>query len=234
VDETAAAFERVDQAIRQASAQAREPRGHLRVAAPLDLFSVFAAERLAVFLARHPAVSLELLLSDEQVDLVSDGVDLALRAGVTRDENLVVRPLGQSLMLVVASPDCVAAHGAPRTLADLTAYPCVASRGRNGRAQWVLHGPQGVATVDVQAHLTVNGMGALVSAARAGLGAALVPQSFAREAMAQGALMHLLPTYHADSAGIFAVYPSRRHPNAVLQAFIDFLLGESQRAASTA
>jgi DNA-binding transcriptional LysR family regulator len=217
---------------RQAGAQAEEPRGHLRVAAPADLMAAVSAQHLAHFLDLYPLISLEILLSDEQVDLYSSGIDLAFRAGPIRDEGLVARQLMKSPLIVVASPACVIAHGHPTVPDALAVYPCLASHSKGGRCVWSLTGPQGQTAVTVRARLTINGMGALVSTAREGLGAALVPERLVKQELASGALLRLLPEYGFDGGGIFIVYPSRRHPSAALRAFIDFAVQHADTVQS--
>lgn len=213
--------------LHQAGAQAEVPSGHIRVAAPVDFMSVFSAQRLAKFLDRYPLVSLEMVLSDDPVDFFSGCIDVAFRAGPIRDENLIARRLAFSKLVVVASPACIQAHGHPEDAAALERYPCLALRGRQGHAMWLLTGPGGDTVVKTKARLTINGMGALVGAATAGLGAALVPEQLVAELLADGTLVHLLPQFFHDGGGIYAVYPSRRHPPAALKVFMDFVLDEA-------
>lgn len=223
------ALEQLEQQLQDVSSQGKEPRGHLRVAAPSDFFSLVSACRIAEFLEQHPGISLEFLLSDEQVDLIDSSIDLAVRAGVIRDESLVARPLAESPLIVVASPTCIALHDSPRTLQALNAYPCLAVRGRHGRAVWQLTGPGGTVAVDVQARFTANGMGALVAAAKAGLGAALVPRALVKDSLADGTLVQLMTRYRGVSPEAFAVYPSRMYPSAALKAFVTFLVEEAKK-----
>jgi LysR family transcriptional regulator AphB len=229
VDSARVTLAQLEQQLRQIGSQAREPRGHLRVAAPSDFFALASAGRIAGFLERHPGISLEFLLSDEQVDLIDSGIDLAVRAGLIRDGSLVARPLAESRLIVVASPVCISRHGAPQTPQALGAYPCLAARGRNGRAVWQLAGPRGTVPVTVQARLTANGMGALIAAAKGGLGAALVPRALVESSLADGSLVRLMSRYHGHSTGVFAVYPSRLHPSAALRAFVAFLVDEAAK-----
>lgn len=225
------ALAQLEQQLQEVGSQAKEPRGHLRVTVPLDFFSLGLADRMAHFMEEHPGISLEFLLSDEQVDLIESGVDLAVRAGVVRDENLVARPLAESRLIVVASPGCIARHGAPRTPEGLAGYPCLASRGRNGHATWQLTGPRGTAPVAVRARLTANGMGALIAAAKAGLGAALVPRALVRASLEEGSLVQLMSRYYGFSPGVFAVYPSRLHRSVALKKLMEFLVEEAGKMA---
>jgi DNA-binding transcriptional LysR family regulator len=194
------ALAQLEQQLQDVGSQGKEPRGHLRVAVPTDFFSLRVAEPIARFLEQHPGISLEFLLSDDQVDLIDSGVDLAVRAGVIRDEHLVARQLAESRLIVVASPACVARHGDAQTLKALAAYPCLAARGRNGQAN-----------------------------AKAGLGAALVPRGLVRASLADGSLVQIMNRYHCHSPGVFVVYPSRRHQSAALKKFVELLLEEAAK-----
>lgn len=221
------ALQALDSAWRQASVRADVPSGHLRVAAPADIFAVLSAERLAKFLDQNPLVSLEVLLSDEPADLFASGIDLAFRAGPIRDEGLVARRLMPSPLIVVASPACIQAHGMPKDVKALSHYPCLALRGKEGRTVWSLSGPRATVTLAIQARLTVNSMGALVAATLAGIGAALVPKQLVDEHVAAGTLLRLAPKYCHDGGGIYAVYLSRQHAPAALRAFMAFVMEES-------
>ena len=229
VDSAKVTLGQLEQQLHEVSSRAKEPRGHLRVAAPSDFFSLASAGRIAEFLERHPGISLEFVLSDEHVDLIDSGIDLAIRAGAIRDESLVARPLAESRVIVVASPDCISRNGCPQAPPALGTYPCVAARGRHGRAAWRLKGPRGAVSVDVQARLTANGMGALIAAAKAGLGAALVPRALVLPSLLDGTLVQIMERFHGDSPGVFAVYPSRLQPSAALKAFVAFLIEESTK-----
>lgn len=229
VDAAKATLAQLEQHLREVGSQAKEPRGHLRVAAPSDFLSPVNAGRMAQFLERHPGISLEFVLSDEQVDLIDSGIDLAVRSGTIRDESLVARPLAETRLIVVASPGCIALQGSPQTPQALGAYPCLAARGRKGRATWQLTGPRGTVQVEVQARLTANGMGALIAAAKVGLGAALVPRLLVEASLRDGTLVQLMSRYKGHSPGVFAVYPSRLHPSAALKAFLSFLVEEAAK-----
>lgn len=232
VERAVPALQTLDAAWRDAGVQADVPSGHLRVAAPADFMAVLSADRLAHFLDQYPMITLEILLSDEPADLFASAIDLAFRAGPIRDEGLVARRLVLSPLVVVASPACVQAYGLPKDAKALSNYPCVALRGKQGHSMWPLTGPRGNVTVAVTARLTVNGMGALVAAAKTGLGAALVPQHLVAADLGKANLVRLLPNYSYDGGGIYAVYPSRQHPTAALRVLIEFVVQEAERAVS--
>lgn len=226
VEQAGPAMDELDALWRKTGAQSDVPSGYLRVAAPMDLLSIFPVERIAAFLNRFPMIKLDIRLSDEPEDMFERGVDVAFRAGPIRDEGLVARKVADSKLFVVASPACLELHGRPLGVKDLANYPCLALRSKQGHAVWHLAGMQGHEAVHVQARLTVNGMGALVAAAKAGLGAALVPDLLVVADIQAGHLVRLVPTVCLDGGGIYAVYPSRRHLPAALRAFLDFVIEE--------
>ena len=214
---------------RDASAQAEEPRGHLRVAAPADFFTVFSSVKLAEFLDTFSKVSVEICLSDEVIDLVERGFDMAFRVGPIKDGGLVARQLASSRQILVASPAFLRRHGPPKNINAVSDLPCLSLRSKGGTAHWKLVGPRGPVTLQVNSRLTVNGMGALVSAAQAGLGVALVPERLAQALILNKSLIQVLPKFGDKGDGIYAVYPSRKNQPAALRAFLDFVFAESHR-----
>jgi DNA-binding transcriptional LysR family regulator len=231
MDGISPALNQIEAVWREASAQAEDPRGHLRIAAPADLFSVFSSERLAGFLDKYPKVSVEICLSDDVIDLVDRGFDMAFRVGPIRDGGLVARSLGSSGQIIVASPQFLRKYGAPKDIQALEGLPCLSLRSKAGNASWRLSGPSGQLTLQVRSRLTVNGMGALISAAQAGLGIALVPERLAKPLILNKSLIRILPKFGDKGSGIYAVYPSRKNLPAALRVFLDFVFLESQGLA---
>jgi len=228
LEATEAAIKQIEAAWRTVGHQAKQPGGHLKIAAPANFIDVFGVERLAKFLAEYPEISLELVLSDDETDLIGSGVDLALRVGPIRDQSLVARRFASTRLIVVASPDCITQHGLPKTLQSLADYPCILYRGKAGNGAWVLQGPKGEVSIPIAARLTVNGMGALIAAARAGLGAALVAEVLVTKDITSKALHRVLPKYCYESGGMFAVYPSRKNPTVALKVFLEFIIANSK------
>jgi DNA-binding transcriptional LysR family regulator len=228
MEEVEPALAKIESIWRDASAQSDEPRGHLRIAAPADLLSVFSSEKLAEFLDKFPKVSVEICLSDDVVDLVDRGFDMAFRVGPIKDGGLVARQLASSRQILVASPSFLRRYGSPKNINAVCDLPCLSLRSKAGTALWKLNGPRGLITLQVSSRLTVNGMGALVSAAQAGLGIAMVPERLAKPLIANKALIRVLPKFCDRGSGIYAVYPSRKNQPAALRVFLDFVFAESQ------
>ncbi|WP_213939158.1 LysR family transcriptional regulator [Pseudomonas sp. dw_612] len=198
-----------------------EPSGLVRVAAPADFFDLFPMEWVAEFLAAHPRVRLDFVLSDGKADLIAEQIDVAFRGGPMRDSGYVGRrivdPRSDGL---VASPAYIATHGAPGTLQGLVNHDCVISAHPSGHATWRLVGPNGEEEVQVAGRFSGNTAQALRKATVAGLGIALLPPAMATLDIQAGVLVPVLPEYRRTGYGLSVLYPSRRHLPLAVSAFI--------------
>jgi LysR family transcriptional regulator AphB len=210
------------QSAQEMADRSKPPSGRVRVAAGVDFLNWFPMERIAGFLARYPDVRLEFELSDTRADLLSDSIDVALRAGKMVEPTPVARQVGWVHWRLVASPAYVAAHGVPVAPADLAGHQCIVSPPRDGvPVAWQLSGPDGVAEVAVDGHFQANTLQAQLRGALAGLGIALLPALVAAEHIQQGSLLTMLPAHGLD-VEIHFVYPSRRHIPRAVGAFTEF------------
>jgi len=211
------------QAAGQMKEAASEPVGRVRVGAPADFFNWFPAERVAQFLARHPRVRLEFELDDARADLLGQGIDVALRAGVELEPTLVAQQLGWSRVALVASPAYLAARGTPSTPRELAAHDCITRPARGGgRATWRLVGPRSTVPVEVDGPFQANHASAQLGAAVAGLGIALLPAELCAPHVAAGRLQVVLPGHGLGPIGVYLVYLSRRQLPRAVAAFVDF------------
>jgi len=209
------------------------PSGLVRVAAPADFFDFFPMEWLAAFLAAHPQVRVDFVLSDARADLIADRIDVAIRGGVLEDSGLFARRvLDAGLDGLVASPAYIAARGAPANLEDLATHDCLVFAHPSGRATWGLSGRDGTdVEVQVTGRLSGNTVQVLRKAALAGLGIALLPSTMTRRELRAGLLVPVLPHYHRKGHGVNLVYASRRHLPSAVSAFIELVadkLGDFQ------
>jgi DNA-binding transcriptional LysR family regulator len=200
----------------------QEPSGLVRVAATADFFDFFPMEWVAEFLAAHPRVRLDFVLSDAHADLIAEQIDVAFRGGPMRDSGYVGRQLlGLRSDGMVASPAYIAARGTPATLQDLLGHDCVTSPHPSGRTTWRLAGPGGVEEeVQVAGRFSGNTAQALRKATLAGLGIALLPPAMARLDVQAGRLLPVLPQYQRTGHGLSVLYPSRRQLPLAVSAFI--------------
>lgn len=199
------------------------PCGVLRVSAPPGLGKVVLGNLIADYLRLYPDVRLELDLSNRYVDLVDEGFDLALRAGHLEDSSLIAKRLGDSRMVVCASPAYLLNQNIPSTPEALQDYNCLVHPGIDGRCSFQFSGPNRVIRVELEGKLVANSMDTLLQAAMAGLGIAILPWQTCREAVEQGALQLLLEEWQLPVGGIYAIYPSPRYLTPKVRSFIDFL-----------
>lgn len=209
----------------------QEPSGLVRVAAPADFLDFVPMEWVAEFLAKHPLVRLDFVLSDAKADLIAEQIDVAFRGGSLPDSGYVGRQiLGARSDGMVASPAYIAARGMPATLQDLADHDCVTTAHPSGRSTWRLAGPDGVEEeVQVAGRFSGNTAQALRKATVAGLGIALLPPAMATLDLQAGRLLRVLPQYQRTGQGLSVLYPSRRQLPLAVSAFIG-LVTEKLRA----
>jgi DNA-binding transcriptional LysR family regulator len=204
---------------------AEEITGTLRVTASASFGRQYLSPLLPEFLALHPRVKLSINLTDQMVDLVSAGFDMAIRIGALDDSTLVARKLAVNHRVLCASPDYVSCHGAPRTPQELTEHECVLLVGTQGRQDvWRFgDGAGGEIAVRVRGHMETN-YGELVrDAVVAGLGIAVHSSWHVCNDLREGRLVQVLADYPIADSGIYAVMPQRRLVPPRVRAFGDFL-----------
>lgn len=202
-----------------------EPQGLLRVSCPITLAQAWLTPLLSAFLQRHPRVRLALAATNRRVDPLDGSIDVVLR--VRRppfdDSSLVVRPLGRTRDVLVASPALLSQRGEPARVQDLAAWPTLALPAAGERQAWRLQGEAGTEELVHEPRLVADDMFALQRAARDGLGVALLPQLICAPELSDGRLRRLLPGWASDTGEVQAVFPTRRGMPPVVRAFIDHL-----------
>ncbi len=217
-------FEAAESAI---AADRVEPRGLLRLNVPLAFGTRQIAPLLARFAALYPGVSVELGLNDRLVDLIEEGWDLAIRIGSLRDSTLVARRLAPCRMMICAAPAYLAAHGTPRTTADLADHNCLGyTLAQAGPTRWRMGGNKTSVDVAVNGNLRANNGDALLAAALAGQGLIYQPTFIVGDELRAGRLVPVqLDVAPSDLLAVHAVYLPDRTPSAKVRAFIDFVAG---------
>lgn len=203
-----------------------EPRGLLRVSAPVSFGHRHLASVVAAYLARNPGVSIDLSLADRFVDLVEEGYDLAIRIGVLRDSSLTARTIGPFRPVLCASPTYLAASGMPRRPGDLAEHNClIYTLTTTPPDRWIFEGPEGREQVKVRGTLRASNGDVLRSAAVAGLGILASPDFIVADALRERALVPILADYRLSDggAGIYVVYPPNRRLSPKVRTFVDFL-----------
>ena len=221
-DRCAAQVAGLTEAAQDLHAGSQEPTGTVRVAVMADFFDWYQLEWVGEFLAAFPKVALEFRLSDARLDLIAEGLDLALRGGRLGDSNMVTRQFATSRGQLVASPGYLAQRGSPQSLEELSAHHCLTLPRAAERTTWRLSGPEGVREIAVTGRFQADTVQALVKAAIAGLGVALLPDLLVTKALREGRLSVVLPDYARDGVGVAFVYPSQRQLPRAVAAFVDF------------
>ncbi len=202
------------------------PGGLVRLGASNMFGRLYVAPRMSRLLERYPELSIDLRMSDATVDLVAEGLDLAVRVGAVQDSSLVARKIGSSRRIVVATEACIEAHGEPQHPADLERMPCIVFTGASTPNAWVFEGEEGQITVPVGGRFRSDNGEAVREAVLAGLGFALLPTWYFGVEVTSGALRPVLSDWHPPATPISAVYPSRRNLAPRTRAVIDFLVDE--------
>jgi DNA-binding transcriptional LysR family regulator len=203
-----------------------EVTGTLRVSTSPTFGRLYISPRIPEFLALHPGVKLSIHFSDEVVDLVSAGFDMAIRIGTLEDSRLIARRLASNQRVLCASPDYLRKHGRPATPADLQHHQCLVQIGAQGRpSTWRLKGSSGrEVTARINSYLESNLGDSLRDAALAGLGIALHSTWHVCDDLRAGRLETVLPDYPVADTAIYAIMPQRRLVPARVRAFTDCLL----------
>ncbi|HRO81716.1 MAG TPA: LysR family transcriptional regulator [Alicycliphilus denitrificans] len=215
------------QAAADAVAQVRsEPRGTVRVTCPVTLAQTVLAELMPQFLERYPLVRMEMQVTNRVVNVVEEGVDVALRVRATLDESgsMVVKRLGEGCQLLVASPAQIARQGMPGTLRDLARMDTLAMSASEGRASLRLIGPDGrEETVQFTPRYVADDLLTLKHAALAGTGLCWLPDYLCLAELEAGQFVRVLPQWSQPKGIVHAVFASRRGLSPAVRGFLDFL-----------
>ncbi len=203
-----------------------EPRGLIRVSAPVALAQQMLAGLLPGFLSVYDQVQVQLQVGNRRVDVIGEGIDIAFRVRTRLDEDgeLVLRRFGEINELLVASPEYLQRVGPPVHPGDLAGHWALSMSEDEARQRWELHGPEGaVEYVQIRPRLMAQDFPVLLAAARAGLGVALVPESACADAVRRGELIVVLPQWRLPQGICHAIFPTRRGLLPAVRVFIDYV-----------
>lgn len=216
-----AILEQVRRAEDRVAGSTREARGALRVSMPTSFGRLHVAHRLPLFLDRHPAVRLEVNLSDLFVDLLAERIDVAVRITAEVPRTLTAHRLATSRRILCASPAYLARHGRPRTVADLSGHRLLAA---DGQMPWRLVRGDRRMALDRLSHVATNSSEMIRELAIAGAGIALRSLWDVGAAVRDGTLVRVLPEWEGShEIGIYAVHHGGDAASAAVTAFVDFL-----------
>ena len=212
-----------------------EPRGTIRVTCPVTLAQTVLGELMPEFLKRCPLVQVEMQVTNRPVNLVEEGVDVALRVRANLDDSgsMVLKRLDSSRQILVASPDLLERQGTPRSLDDLQLLDSMAMSAVDGHSSLLLVGPEGREhRLQLQPRYVVDDLLTLKFAAMAGSGMCWLPDYMCQEELARGQLVQLMPDWAPPMGIVHAVFPSRRGLAPAVRHFLDFL-GERMPGSSS-
>ena len=214
------------EAIEEVAARLKaEPQGLVRISCPVGVDRSISAS-LPHFLARHPRLRVQVIVSNRRVDLIDEGVDVAIRVRqkLDSDADLQVKIISRSNAVLAASPAFVAAHGQPMTPAEIPAYATLGHRDQPGLERWTLTTAEGEETeVLHEPRLSASTFPILRQAVIDGVGIALLPEYQLKEPLEQGQLVRILPEWAAPEGIVHLVFTSRRGLLPGVRATIDFL-----------
>lgn len=214
----------IDEAERAVSRADSAARGTLRMSASIAFGQRQIVPLVPEFLERYPDLRVDLTMTDHIVNLVEEGVDVAVRVSSLPDSALVVRKLAPERRIICAAPDYLASHGTPRTPADLVHHNCL-TYSTLAANEWKFAGADGVFSVDARGNFEANGGEAMREMALSGVGLVRLATFLIGPDIRAGRLVPLLTDYErAEGSAVYAVYPHRRHLSTKVRAFVDFLV----------
>lgn len=216
----------LEEADREAKHHSEAPQGTLHVSCSTLFAHRHLLTRIPKFLECYPRLTIQLALTDDLVDIVSDGIDVAIRIGELADSSLITRRLVSDRRIICAAPAYLDRYGTPATPDDLANHNCLTLNAyKTTLNQWRFRDPVGVREISVGGNFTVNSGIALYESVLAGLGIARVTAFLADQALQSGHLIRVLSKYEDESdIGIYTIFPSNRYLLPKVQYFVDFLV----------
>jgi len=206
-----------------------EPRGKLRLTAPVSFGLSHLSHMLPKFMDLYPDVTLDIELNDRKVDIVAEGFDLAIRVGALEDSGLISTRLAESRGVVVASPIYWDRFGRPTQPTDLTAHKCISYSNMPTPGEWMFQSEtNGTEKVKLEIATLCNSAELETALAVAGKGVTRLPEFTCKEELASGNLEIVLADYEMEPLGIYAIYPHRAHLSVKVRAMVEFIRSEIQ------
>ena len=233
-DQCAHILAEIDEAERSVADLHAKPQGRLKLNAA-NVLAQTMAPLIGSFTAAYPDITVELITTDGMVDLLAEGIDVAVRFNQVPDSSLIARRLGAFRIILCAAPSYIEEHGTPGTPGDLAHHHCIAYMHRGFdrlTREWTLNGPEGEVTVPISGRLHTNSLETLVTATLEGRGIAMALSGAVDGAIRAGRLVRVLPEYHAGEFPIIALYPHRQHLPAKVRCFVDFAAQHFARDSS--
>ncbi|MFA0134696.1 LysR family transcriptional regulator [Vibrio splendidus] len=212
--------------------QSREHlKGQLRITASYSLVDSFLMDVISRFIAKSPEVSMDIVSTDQTVNLVESRIDLAIRITNELTPNIVAKQLGECRSVICASPQYLKEKGTPSNAQDLAHHNCL-SFSYFGKTAWTFNGPNGLESVPIKGNISANTSEVLLSATLKGNGISILPFPSVEGLIQDGLLVSLLPEWQPKTLGVHAVYGTRKQITPLLRAFIDHLSDDMEQSKS--
>lgn len=202
-----------------------ELKGQLRLTTSLSLVDSFLVDAVGKFVEQWPQTSIDILTTDDAVNLVESRIDLAIRITNDHEPNVIAKRIGECRSVVCASPDYIAKKGKPMDVQSLANFNCL-TFAYYGRSAWVFDGPNGPESVTISGSVSSNLSEVLLAATLRGQGVSLQPLAVVRPLIESGQLVTLVPEWEPKTLGVYIVYANRKQITPLQRGFIDFLAQE--------
>lgn len=206
-----------------------ELKGQLRITASYSLIDSLLMEVVGSFVSKWSKTAIDILATDDSVNLIDSRIDLAIRITNDLEENVVARRIGECRSIVCATPEYLQKRGKPIDVQSLVHHNCL-SFAYFGRSAWVFDGPNGPESVAISGNISANISEVLLSATLRGHGISLQPASTVMPLIETGHLIELLPEWTPKTLGVYVVYANRKQVTPLQRKFIDFLAEEIKRS----
>lgn len=206
----------------EAAGEAAMPTGQLTLTASVTMGRTILPSIVSAFLDANPRVTAQVVLLDRVVNLVEEGIDIALRVGQMPDSTMMVRAVGEVRRILVASPDYLKRRGTPHSPADLKLHSVIAFTGLMPNREWTYLGEKSASRISLQPRFEINDAASAIQAAEAGDGITVALSYMVAKQMREGRLVPVLERYAPTAVPVQLVYPERRLIAPKVRAFIDF------------
>lgn len=224
--------EEADEAEQAARGDGADLTGRLKISAAVTFASIHIIPFLPNFLAAHPALSVDIALDDRQVDLVEQGIDVALRMGAMPDSSLTARKIGECTRRVLATPDYLKTAGTPLVPADLLAHQTIIYSQQGENDAWVFRQGTAETGVTVSGRIRVSAAEGVRAAVLAHMGLTLVSEWMFAPELASGAVRPVLTEWTTHPTALWAVFPAGRMVSAKARAFVAFVEDQMSKASA--
>lgn len=202
-----------------------KPEGLLRITVPV----IFGREPFLDFVSRfqneHPAICIDLFITNVFVDLIAENFDVAIRFGELKDSSFVAKRLGKSVRYVVATPEYLKGRSPPAEPSDLQGHHCVLLNARHSESEWEMVSGRKRVSIHVKGSISSRDFDSVSGFVRRSHGIGLLPSTYCDEPIAKGKLVRLLPQWTSPPISLYAVYPSRKFLPSRLAVFLEALAG---------